>query len=113
MNCKIIQDNITGQNYHSFEELNKDLDDIQPQIAVVEETPRDVKNMEVKKYTVENKVYRSILNSVSNEDGKVFCLQAPGRLGKTYLLNISLTKNRFNGKDRNSALRNHSYITDL
>ena len=43
MNCKIIQDNITGPSYHSFEELNKHLDDIQPQIAVVEETPRDVK----------------------------------------------------------------------
>ena len=54
--------------------------------------PENVQANEIKLNDEQRIVYNKILQSVNNEDGKLFFLDAPGGTGKTLLINVLLTK---------------------
>ena len=45
-------------------------------------------------------VYNNILQSVINEEGKLFFLDAPAGTGKTFLINLLLAKNKMSGTEQ-------------
>ncbi|XP_059222048.1 ATP-dependent DNA helicase pif1-like [Stomoxys calcitrans] len=46
----------------------------------------------------QKKVFTTLLSSIDNNEGKIFFLDAPGGTGKTFLINLLLTKVRSTGK---------------
>ncbi|GBP07788.1 hypothetical protein EVAR_73194_1 [Eumeta japonica] len=46
----------------------------------------------------QKKVFTTLLSSIDNNEGKIFFLDAPGGTGKTFLINLLLTKVRSIGK---------------
>ena len=45
----------------------------------------------------QREIYDSVIESVEQDEGKVFAVQAPGGTGKTYILNLVLDKIRSEG----------------
>ncbi|ELU06956.1 hypothetical protein CAPTEDRAFT_59666, partial [Capitella teleta] len=52
---------------------------------------------ECKMVEEQKKVYAIISNSIENKKGSLFFLDAPGGTGETFLLNLLLSKVRYNG----------------
>ncbi|XP_054714667.1 uncharacterized protein LOC129224264 [Uloborus diversus] len=74
------------QNREYMRETNFDLEDLK----------KKVHNAEVSLTGEQSSVYQKVLNSLESGSGQMFFLDSPGRTGKTFLLNLLLSKVRSN-----------------
>ncbi|XP_065356368.1 uncharacterized protein LOC135950766 [Calliphora vicina] len=79
--------NNTHPNTEYIAEINYDVNILQQEAVIRENSLTDE----------QQKVYDQVMQSVENRTGQLFFLDAPGGTGKTFLLNLLLTKVRSHG----------------
>ena len=62
-------------------------------------SPENFRANEIKLNDEQRIVYNNILQSVNNEDGKLFFLDAPAGTGHTFLINLLLAKMKMENKE--------------
>ena len=62
-------------------------------------SPENFRANEIKLNDEQRIVYNNILQSVNNEDGKLFFLDAPAGTGHTFLINVLLAKMKMENKE--------------
>lgn len=96
---------IGGQNLISYSlPQPRRLDNVEVNRQYLTETNYDAESLQreiaIKMQTLTNEqelVYNQVIQSIENEAGQIFFLDAPGGTGKTFLINLLLSKVRSNG----------------